>query len=71
MIPLTFADQGKVLKVARASGTPEVRKHLEDLGFIEGSEVQVISQRNGDVIVAVKGTRLAITSQMASKIMVQ
>ena len=70
MMPLIFAEAGRLVHVARVTGQPDVRKHLSDLGFVEGESIQVVSQRDGDVIVIVKGTRFAITSQMASKILV-
>ncbi len=70
MMPLMFAEAGKLVHVARVTGRPDVKKHLSDLGFVEGESVQVVSQRSGDVIVVIKGTRLAITSQMAAKILV-
>ena len=69
MIPLTFADADSTVTVNQVHGTDEMKRHLEDLGFVPGTKVQVILQRYGDVIV--KDTRLAITSQMASKVMVE
>ncbi|HCW55899.1 MAG: FeoA family protein [Galactobacillus timonensis] len=71
MIPLTFADADSTVTVNQVHGTDEMKRHLEDLGFVPGTKVQVILQRYGDVIVIVKDTRLAITSQMASKVMVE
>lgn len=56
---------------ARRGGTQEVRQHLEDLGFVPGTEVTGVSAAgNGNVIVAVKSTRLAISAKMAEKIFV-
>ncbi len=69
-MPLTFADTGKEYVVRRIGGRPEVRKHLEDLGFVVGADVAVISTLNGNVIVRVKEARVAISQEMAQKIMI-
>ena len=71
MLPLSMAQAGDQLMVVRIGGKDEKKKHLEDLGFVVGTPVQVVSAPgNGNVIVALKGARLAITSQMAAKIQV-
>ena len=51
-------------------GSPEVKKHLEDMGFVAGGLVTVVSSLNGNVIVKVKEARVAISEEMARKIMV-
>ena len=51
MMPLTFADTGGEYVVKKIGGRPEVRKHLENLGFVVGSGVSVISTLGGNVIV--------------------
>lgn len=57
--------------VVRVGGNDEVKKHLEDLGFVSGENVQVISAPGkGNVIIRLKDSRLAITSRMAEKVMV-
>lgn len=57
--------------VARVGGNKDARKHLEDMGFVEGSQVEVLSAAgDGSVIVKLRDSRLAITSQTASRIMV-
>ncbi len=72
MLPLSLAQAGDQVLVARISGNEEGKKHLEDLGFVVGSQVMVVSAPgDGNIIVSVKGSRLAITSQMASKIKVE
>jgi len=68
MMPLTFAEAGEENVIKRISGNPETKKHLEDLGFVIGSVVKVISKLGGNVIVNVKDTRIAISSEMATKI---
>ncbi len=70
MLPLTYAGTGQKLAVARVSGSPEVKKHLEDLGFVAGCELEVVQSQNGNLIIGVKGSRLAITREMSQKIMV-
>ena len=70
MMPLTFADNDAVNIIRRVGGSPEVKKHLENLGFVVGGNVQVISRLGGNVIVNVKDARVAISEQMASRIMV-
>ena len=68
MMPLTFAETGEENVIKRISGKPETKKHLEDLGFVIGSVVKVVSKLGGNVIVNVKDTRIAISSEMATKI---
>lgn len=70
MIPLTFANVGEDLIIKRVGGKPEVKKHLENLGFVVGSNVKVINMLTGNVIVVVKEARIAISNEMAQKIMV-
>jgi len=70
MMPLTFAEPGERNIVKRVGGNDEVKKHLADLGFVAGSEVAVVSSTNGNVIVNVKESRVAISEEMARRIMV-
>lgn len=71
MLPLTLAKTGTKILVARISGNQEMKKHLEDLGFVVGAQAEVISASgDGNVIVNLKGSRLAITKEMSRKIMV-
>lgn len=70
MMPLTLVDRGEARVIRRIGGRPEIRKHLEDLGFVTGGTVTVISTLNGNVIVSVKESRIAISREMAQKIMV-
>ena len=60
----------EVARVARVRGDADLRQHLAELGFVEGSEVKVISRAAGDVIVSVKGARLALNRSMASRVTV-
>ena len=70
MMPLLLCDTGEELVIKRISGTPEVKKHLEDLGFVAGGPVTVISRLGGNMIVKVKETRVAINEDLARKIMI-
>ncbi len=70
MMPLTVVDAGGEYVVRRIGGRPEVRKHLENLGFVVGTGVSVISTIGGNIIVKVKESRVAISQEMAQKIMV-
>lgn len=70
MIPLTFADGNSQCIIKKIGGNPELKKHLEDMGFVTGSTVEVISQSGGNIIVNVKDVRVAISREMAMKIMI-
>ena len=70
MMPLSLAQVGEENIIKRIGGSPEVRKHLEDLGFVAGGEVTVVNTLGGNVIVNVKEARVAISKEMAVKIMV-
>lgn len=70
MMPLTLADAGEEYVVQRMGGNTEVKKHLEDLGFVVGTGVSVINTIGGNLIVKVKESRVAISKEMAQKIMV-
>lgn len=70
MMPLTFAGAGEEYVIKRIGGRPEVRKHLENLGFVVGTGVSVINTIGGNVIVKVKEARVAISQEMAQKIMI-
>ncbi|MBO5326849.1 MAG: ferrous iron transport protein A [Clostridia bacterium] len=70
MMPLNFANVGEVNIIKRVGGTPDMKKHLEDMGFVVGGAVTVINTIGGNVIVNVKEVRVAISREMAQKIMV-
>ena len=70
MLPLTLANIGEEQMIHKVGGSPEVKKQLEDLGFVAGGTVTVVSSLNGNVIVKVKEARVAISEEMARKIMV-
>lgn len=70
MIPLNFAELNQVQIIKKIGGNPEVKKHLEDLGFNVGGEVSVVSMFGGNLIVKVKESRIAVSNELARKIMV-
>ena len=69
-MPLTFANVGEENIIKKVGGKPEVKKHLENLGFVAGGNVTIISTIGGNVIVNVKESRVAISREMAGKIMI-
>ncbi len=70
MMPLTVLGDGNEGIIKKIGGKPEVKKHLENLGFIVGDSVIVITEQNGNIIVKVKESRIAISKEMAMKIYV-
>ena len=70
MIPLNLADVGEENTIKKIGGSPEVKKHLENLGFVVGGTVTIVNTLGGNVIVNVKESRVAIDQEMARKIMV-
>ena len=70
MIPLCYAEPGDEQIIKRIGGTPEIKLHLENLGFTVGGTVTVINSLGGNVIVKVKESRIAINDEMARRIMV-
>lgn len=69
-MPLTLANVGEENIIKKIGGKPEVKKHLENLGFVAGGNVTVITTLGGNVIVNVKEARVAISREMAQKIMI-
>ena len=70
MMPLSLAQVGEENIIKRIGGSPEVKRHLENLGCVVGGEVTVVNTLGGNVIVNVKEARVAISKEMAVKIMV-
>ncbi len=70
MMPLTLASVGEQNVIKRIGGQPEVKKHLENLGFVVGGNVTVINMIGGNLIVNVKEARVAVSREMAQKIMI-
>ena len=70
MLPLAMAHIGEENIIKRIGGKPEVKQHLADLGFVVGGTVSIITRLGENVIVNVKESRVAISAEMAQKIMV-
>ncbi len=70
MMPLSMAVIGEENIIKKIGGSPDVKRHLENLGFVAGGNVRIVNKLGGNVIVNVKETRVAISEEMAKKIMV-
>ena len=70
MMPLVLADIGEENIIKKIGGTPEVKKHLENLGFVVGGNGTSVNTLGGNLIVNVKEARVAISEEMARKIMI-
>lgn len=70
MMPLTMAEIGEANTIKKVGGKEETRKFLENLGFVAGGVVTVVSEINGNMILNVKDSRIALGRDMASKIMI-
>ncbi len=69
-MPLSMVNSGEPMQIKKIGGKAEVKKFLENLGFVTGGIVTVVSDIGGSVIVNVKDSRVAIGRDMANKIMV-
>ena len=70
MMPLMLAQVGEENIIKKLGCSPEVKQHLENLGFVVGGTVKVVNALGGNVIVNVKESRVAISEEMAKKIMI-
>lgn len=70
MMPLTLAETGEENVIRKIGGKQDVKAHLENLGFVVGGAVTVVNAIGGNVIVNVKDSRVAVSKEMAQKIMV-
>lgn len=70
MMPLIFANIGENNIIKKITGNAEVKRHLENLGFVPGGNVSIISANAGNIIVNVKETRIAISEEMGRRIFV-
>lgn len=69
-MPLVLASEGEENIIKKIGGSAEVKKHLENLGFVVGGNVKVVTTVNGNLIVNVKEARVAISREMAQRIMI-
>ena len=70
MLPLTYAQINEENVIKKVGGKPDMKKHLEDMGFVTGAIIKVVSDINGNLIVNVKDRKVALDKQLASKIMI-
>ena len=70
MMPLTMAKVGETITIRKISGRDEVRQHLAELGFVVDSDVTVVSEMGGNIIVQVKDSQIELDKTMANRIMV-
>lgn len=70
MMPLILANAGEELMIRKVGGNDETRRFLEGLGFVAGGSVTIVSENGGNVIVKVKDSRVAISKEMAQRVMV-
>ena len=70
MVPLTFTAINETNTISEVKGKPEVKRRLEDMGFVVGSPIKIVSSINENLIVCVKGTRVALDKTLANKIFV-
>ena len=70
MMPLTMAKTGETVTIRKISGKDDVRQHLAELGFVVDSDVTVVSEIGGNLIVQVKDSRIALDKTMANRIMI-
>ena len=68
MMPITMATPGESVLVKRITGKDETRRHLNELGLIEGDYVSVVQNNNGNVIMQVKDGRIALDEKLAMRI---
>lgn len=70
MMPLTMVQPGETAKIRKITGRDEVRQHLAELGFVVDSDVTVVNEIGGNLILRVKDSRVALDKSMANRIMV-
>ena len=70
MMPLTMASPGETVTIRKITGKDEVRQHLAELGFVVDSDVTVVSEIGGNLILQVKDSRVALDKTMANRIMI-
>ena len=70
MMPLSFAEVGEKNVIRKIGGQDDAKRHLNNLGFVEGSEVEIVTEAAGNMIVIVKETRIGISKEVASRIVV-
>ena len=67
-MPLYMASNGQDVVITRITGTDKMKKHLENLGFVIGTELHIVNKADGNVIVKVKGVSVAISHELSKRI---
>lgn len=70
MMPLTYAQKNEENIIKKVGGNTETKHHLENLGFVQGTAITVVNDMNGNLICNIKGARVALSKELANKIMV-
>jgi ferrous iron transport protein A len=70
MMPITMANAGDRVIIREITGSDEIRQHLAELGFVVDSDVTVVSEIDGNLILQVKDSRIALGKSMANRILV-
>ena len=70
MIPLTMAERGDPVTIRKITGRDDVRQHLAELGFVVDTEITVVAELGGNLIVQIKDSRVALDRGMANRIMI-
>lgn len=69
-MPLSMMEKGDTRRIAELRGQEEMKRHLQDLGFVRGERVHVVGENAGGMILVVKGVRIALNRALANRIMV-
>lgn len=69
-MPLSFAAIGESNRIKKIGGKPETKRHLENLGFVPGADIRIVNMLGTNLIVSIKEARIAISQEMAQKIMI-
>ena len=70
MLPLNYAEPGEANVIRKIGGSQEMKKHLEDMGFVTGALITVVSKIGGNLIVNVKDSKVALDKELAARIMI-
>lgn len=70
-MPLTLCQINSIVKILKVTGKEDVQKHIRELGFVPESELHIIQNNNGELIIEVAGSRIALSKNVASKILVK
>lgn len=71
MLPLSFATKGENYQVVKINGKDEQKRHLNNLGFVEHEKIKIATEIGGNLIIAVKDSRIALSKEMAMRIVVE